>query len=203
MSDATPAVQYPQLRMEIRGLAEHASSSPEPAPPPGYDLRTFRPGDEDAWLALLQSGEFGAWTRTRLDLMLKHPHVRVPPDGIFFATLDDRPVGTASTYLHPTVDGVDPEVGWVVVAPDHRGRGLGLLVCRSVLKFVARLGYRHAYLLTDDFRLPAIRTYLRLGFEPAPVDRGHPARWAAIHNQLRADSVPPLPRAGEGAGGEG
>ena len=193
MRDAAPSVQYPQLRMEIRSLAEHAVSHSELVPPTGYGLRTFRPGDEDAWLALLQSGEFGAWTRTRLKVMLTSEHVPVPPEGIFFATLDDRPVGTASTYLHPKDQGVDPELGWVVVDPRHRARGLGLLVCRAVLEFVGRLGYDHAYLLTDDFRLPAIRTYLRLGFESVMADPGHPARWAAIRRQLAGTPSPRRP----------
>src|ERR687895_670294 len=132
MRDAAPFVQYPQLRMEIRGLAEHAAGH----------------------------GEL------------------VPPAGIFFATLDDRPVGTASTYLHLKDQGVDPELGWVVVDPRHRARGLGLLVCQAVLDVVRVLDHDHAYLLTDDFRLPAIKTYLRLGFEPVLVDPSHPARWA-------------------------
>ena len=184
MSGATPAPQLSQLRMEIRGLADLAPDDGGPTLPASYGLRTFRPGDEDAWLALLQTGEFGVWDRVRLDLMIRHPHVKVPRVGIFFATVDDRPVGTASTYLHPVDDRIDPELGWVVVGPEHRGHGLGLVVCRAVLEYVGRLGYDHAYLLTDDFRLPAIKTYLRLGFEPALVDPSHPARWAAIHRQL-------------------
>ena len=184
MRDATPARQLPQLRMEIRGLADHLSAARGPSPPAGYGLRTFRPGDEDAWLALLQSGEFGAWDRVRLDLMLRHPHVKVPRDGIFFATVDDRPVGTASTYLHPVDERIDPELGWVVVGPGHRGHGLGVTVCRAVLDYIGRLGYDHAYLLTDDFRLPAIKTYLRLGFEPSLADSSHPSRCAAIRRQL-------------------
>jgi mycothiol synthase len=201
MSDATPPLQYPQLRMERRGLIEHASSQNNLLSPTGYGLRTFRPGDEDVWLALLQSGEFGVWTQTRLKVMLASEHVLAPTDGIFFATLNDRPVGTASTYLHPAGERVDPELGWVVVDPAHRGRGLGLLVCEAVIRYVAHLGYDHAYLLTDDFRLPAIWTYLRLGFEPVSVDPGHPARWAANYRQLGIEAAPPLPREGEGAGG--
>ncbi len=199
MSDPTPVQQYPQLRMEIRGLAARAASLGELHLPPGYGLRTFRSGDEDAWLALLQSGDFGAWNRTRLKVMLAGEHVKVPPDGIFFATADDRPVGTASTYMHPVADGVDPELGWVVVAPEHRGHGLGLLVCRAVLGYVGRLGFDHAYLLTDDFRLPAIKTYVKLGFEPALIDPGHPARWAAVYQQLGLPWPPPLLASEEGA----
>ena len=187
MSGATPARQHPQLRMEVRGLADPASDDARPLLPAGYSLRTFRPGDEDAWLALLQTGELGVWDRVRLELMLRHPHVKVPRDGIFFATVDDWPIGTASTYLHPVDDRIDPELGWVVVDPAHRGHGLGMVVCRAVLEYVGRLGYDHAYLLTDDFRLPAIQTYLRLGFEPARTDPSHPARWAAIHRQLGAN----------------
>ena len=184
MSGATPARQFPQLRMEIRGLADPSPDDGTVTPPAGFGLRTFRPGDEDAWLTLLQTGEFGAWDRVRLDLMLRHPHIKVPHDGIFFATENDRPVGTASTYLHPVDGRIDPELGWVVVAPEHRGHGLGTAVCRAVLAYVRRLGYDHAYLLTDDFRLPAIKTYLNLRFEPALTDPSHPARWAAIHRQL-------------------
>jgi mycothiol synthase len=192
----------PQLRMEIRGLvARHAGRDGGSTPPPGYGLRTFRPGDEDAWLALLQSGEFSPWDRARLDQMLASEHVRVPHDGILFATQDDRPVGAASTHLHPGDHGIEPELGWVVVDPRHRGLGLGRLVCDAVLEYVARLGYDHAYLKTDDFRLPAIRTYLRLGFEPVLIDPSHPARWAAIYRLLGDLPTPPLPRTGEGAGG--
>jgi mycothiol synthase len=89
--------------------------------------------------------------------------------------------------LHPGADGgVLAELGWVVVAPEHRGRGLGTLVCRAVIGFIARLGYDRAFLKTDDFRLPAIQTYLALGFEPALVDPSHPARWAVIHRLLGA-----------------
>jgi mycothiol synthase len=177
--------------MEIRGLMARSRDLSDIALPPGYGLRTYRPGDEDAWLALLRSADFGGWDRVRLDLMLRHPHVKVPHDGIIFATVRDRPVGTASTYLHPVEDRVDPELGWVVVDPRHRGRGLGLVVCQAVLEAMQLLGYDHAYLLTDDHRLPAIKTYLRLGFEPALVDQSHPARWAAIHRQLAGNSLPP------------
>jgi mycothiol synthase len=200
MTGPAPPRNLPQLRMEIRGLAGRAAGDGGSTPPPGYGVRTFRPGDEDAWLALLQSGEFSPWDRSRLDQMLASEHVRVPHDGILFATRDDQPVGAASTHLHLGGHGIEPELGWVVVDPRHRGLGLGRLVCDAVLAYVERLGYDHAYLKTDDFRRPAIRTYLRLGFEPVLIDPSHPARWADIFRLLASTPWPPLSSAGEGAG---
>src|SRR5262249_41329227 len=152
--------------------------APEPAP--GYGLRTFRRGDEADWLAILQASDLGAWDRARLDDLLRGATADVPEAGIFFATAEDRPIGAACTRLHPGADGSIAELGWVAVSPEHRGHGLGLQVCRAVLGHIRDLGHEYAYLLTDDHRLPAIATYLRLGFEPEIVDASHPARWAAI-----------------------
>ena len=101
----------------------------------------------------------------------------LPLDGIFFATLGEQLVGAACTFLR--TDDV-AELGWVVVQPAHRGQGLGLQVCRAVLCFARDLGYRYVYLLTEDYRLPAIRLYLRLGFERERVNPNHPAWWAAL-----------------------
>jgi mycothiol synthase len=174
----------PQLRMGFRRFDRLA----RPQATPGYGLRTFRPGDEDAWIAILQAGELGVWDRPRLAEMVRGERAALPVAGIFFMTRNDRPVGTACTLLHPTEGGSVAELGWVGVAPEHRGHGLGLQVCRAVLGFIGGLGHDYAYLLTDDFRLPAIKTYLRLGFEPEIVDTSHPGRWAALHQALATDA---------------
>ena len=43
---------------------------------------------------------------------------------------------------------------------------------------------QQAALLTDDPRLPAIKTYLNLGFVPEHRDDTHPARWEAVAGRL-------------------
>ena len=151
-----------------------------PQPVPGYDLRTFRPGDEGAWIALLSTGDFGIWDRPRLDRMLAGERAPIPLAGVFFVTLEDQPVGTACTFLHPGENGDIPELGWVVVYPIHRGHGLGQQVCGATLGFIRDLSHNYAYLLTEDFRLPAIKMYLRLGFEPEMADPSHPGQWEAL-----------------------
>lgn len=165
-----------QLRMGFT----HFSTLTPPEHVPGYELRRFRPGDEDAWVALLATGDFGTWDRPRLDAMLAGERAPMPLAGIFFATYHDQPVGAACTFLPRDAHGELAEVGWVVVHPDHRGHGLGLQLCRAVLQYVRQLGHCYAFLQTEDFRVPAIKTYLRLGFEPEMSDPGHPAWWAAF-----------------------
>lgn len=156
----------------------------EPQLAPDYRLRTYRPGDEDAWLALLSSGVFGSWDHPRLARMLAGERGPLPRSGIFFVTMADEPVGTACAFLHPDECGDVAELGWVVVHPKHRGHGLSLQVCRAVLGFVRALDHSYVYLLTEDFRLAAIKTYLRLGFVPEMVDPSHPGRWQAIRHAL-------------------
>ncbi|HUX85496.1 MAG TPA: GNAT family N-acetyltransferase [Chloroflexota bacterium] len=170
------STELPSLRMGFRRFAELAP----PSLPAGYGLRTYRPGDEDAWLAILAAGEFGVWDRPRLDRMLAGERAPLPRDGIFFATQDDEPVGTACVFFHPSENGDVAEVGWVAVRPEDRGHHLAREICRAALAFIRDRGHDYAYLLTEDFRLPAIKTYLSLGFQPELTHPSHAARWAGL-----------------------
>ena len=58
------------------------------------------------------------------------------------------------------------DVGWVACHPDHRGKGLGLALCARVIQRFLEAGYTAIQLHTEYFRLPAIKTYLRIGFVP-------------------------------------
>ena len=181
MSDAAqPLPAVPQLRLGFRRFDQLAP----PRPVPGYALRAFRPGDEDAWVALLATGTFGEWDRARLDRMLAGERAPLPLAGAFFAAHAGRPVGTACTFLYQGAEGEYSELGWVAVLPEHRGRGLGRWVCQAVLAFARERGHRYIFLKTEDFRLPAIRLYLSLGFEPEMVDPSHPAWWQALRARL-------------------
>jgi mycothiol synthase len=47
-----------------------------------------------------------------------------------------------------------------------------------------------AVLETDDFRLPAVRTYLRLGFVPEPRTPGDARRWSKVLRNLARTGSP-------------
>jgi mycothiol synthase len=150
--------------------------------PHGFELRTFRVGDEARW-AQLMTGAIGDWDEeSTARQFLGDPGVN--PSGIFFFVGGDSYVATATDKLLPA-----PEVGYlhmVAVAPPHRGRGLGRCISLAALLHMKERGCRQAILDTDDFRLPAIRIYLGLGFNPAILEADHAERWREIFAKLDA-----------------
>lgn len=176
--------QLPQLHMRRR-----LDALPELSLPAGYALRTFGPDDAAAWADLLAANaELGEWNLERAARYFA-PESRMVLAGSFFVTHAGQPVATAQLHVHlddayaPT-----PELGWVAARSEHRGRGLGRAVCLAVLRFAAAAGHDEIFLRTDDHRGPAIRTYLRLGFEPWLFDSSASERWARILARDNAES---------------
>jgi mycothiol synthase len=115
-------------------------------------------------------------------LFLSEPGVN--PKGIFFLTADDHYVATATDKQLALA-----EVGYlhmVAVAPRCRGRRLGRCISLAALLHMRERGCQEAVLDTDDFRLPAIRTCLGLGFVPDVLNAEHAERWRAISAELGA-----------------
>jgi len=54
-----------------------------------------------------------------------------------------------------------------------------------VLHYMKTQGKTEACLTTDDFRLPAVKIYLKLGFEPDLTRDGHKDRWDNIYRQIQ------------------
>lgn len=75
-------------------------------------------------------------------------------------------------------------VHWVGTDPAFRGRSLGRSVCVAVLDRFRRDGRTAAVLETDDPRLPAIASYLGMGFVPNYAAPDHEARWSTVFAQL-------------------
>lgn len=168
----------PQLRMVYTG-----PGSPDPGPPlvAPYRLRPYRPGDESAWIALLNGDgrrELGAWTPERLRVeILSH---LVTGTQHFVWSGDTAAAGAGVYERSPSCW----EVGWVATLWQHRGRGLGRRVTAAAVAAALGLPSRPIFLFTDDFRLPAIRLYLDIGFLPDCIHPSHSDRWGAVFDQL-------------------
>jgi mycothiol synthase len=166
----------PQLVMR----RAHLRDLPPIELPPGYGLRHYRPGDEPAWERIIEA-TFEA--RHSFD-----DHMRADPaflaERIWFVTHGAVPVATASAWVTPRFG---PSIGclhMVATLPAHQGRQLGFRVSVAALYRFVEEGRREAVLQTDDFRVAALKTYLRMGFEPLLVHDNQRERWLNIFRAL-------------------
>ncbi|MGN0177911.1 MAG: GNAT family N-acetyltransferase [Monoglobaceae bacterium] len=66
-----------------------------------------------------------------------------------------------------------------------RGRGFGTLLSKIAEKVLKTEGMKTAWLTTDDVRIPAIKTYLKAGFEPDLSTEDFKKRWNKIYEKLK------------------
>ncbi|MBX3054641.1 MAG: GNAT family N-acetyltransferase [Caldilineaceae bacterium] len=184
MQTTTPAPPPEQLRMIWPN--DRLESPPSVTIHPDYDLRTFRPDsaeDMKGWCRLMELAGFGLWDEQRLAPI----YARILPNGWFFAVHRETGSLAASAMachephpLHP----FGGALNWVCGDPAHRGKGLGMTVCAAVTARLLAGGYENVFLITDDFRLPALSIYLRLGYRPLLFAPDMEKRWRAVYEQL-------------------
>ena len=92
----------------------------------------------------------------------------------------DRPVAAAAAW-HRVVEGERwGMLHWVGVVDTERGKGLGKAVSVAALQRLRQRGFERAVLTTGDWRLPAVATYLGLGFRPWPTDSAPQKVWDRV-----------------------
>ncbi|MFQ5960428.1 MAG: GNAT family N-acetyltransferase [Candidatus Methylomirabilales bacterium] len=167
-------------QLEMVWPEERLGTPPELHIPHGFRLRTYGLGDDETLSCLLDRAGMG---RARLDYRIPH----VLPDGFFFVQHEGtgRLVATCVAAHLPTLrHPFGGNLGWLAVDPNYRGQGLGYAVSAAVTQRLLKAGYRHIYLETDDFRLPAIKIYLRMGWIPFVFQEDMHDRWQAVCQQL-------------------
>ena len=166
---------------QLRMRRAHLGDLPKVVLPEGDRLRKATFPDAIALADVLGASfpEYG-WTAEKVRGELLHnPEVFET----FVIDRGKKPVATASCKR----TGEDPHLGylhWCGVQPEAQGARLGRMVCIAVLKAFAAEGMTAAILDTDDFRMPAIKTYLNLDFEPEIRDEEDRERWSKILSAL-------------------
>jgi len=137
------------------------------AVPDGYELTTFTDDDIEGW-SECRNAVFGSdvgpeWFRG---------HFQARPDfdsaGWFLVKHEGQIVGMSGALCARHMR--DPErlsggqIEYVAVRDEHRGLHLGELVVTACLNWLAERGVRRSVLITQPFRVPAIRLYEKLGF---------------------------------------
>lgn len=171
--------QSPQLWMVRPDLA----NLPTVELPEGYRIRSYQPGDAAHWTRLLAESFSNKPESHPFDnVMRKDPAFR--PERMLFACRGEEPVGTTSAWYNPATMPDAGVVHWVGVVPAHTGKRLGYWLVLTALHRMAAEGRKRSYLMTDDFRLPAIKTYLNCGFTPLLVHENQRERWRKVFADL-------------------
>jgi hypothetical protein len=74
--------------------------------------------------------------------------------------------------------------GWLASCPNHRGLRLGEIVANKVTERLSEHGLKCNFLGTQDFRLAAIKLYLRTGWVSIEQSDQDKERWQAVYGLL-------------------
>ena len=176
---ASEASKWPRRQLHMLWPESRADISGVPELPPGYELRVYRPEDLPEYLELMESATFGFFSEE----MVAKDLLRVLPDGFF--VIEHLPTGrlvaTAQAAHWPSeLYPYGGQMGWLAARPEHGGKGLGMIVVAAATRRMLVAGYRCIYLQTDDWRYPALKTYLRLGYVPHLYEPTAEARWRSV-----------------------
>ena len=75
----------------------------------------------------------------------------------------------------------------VACKEDFRGKGYGTLLNVVALQTLKNEGMQSAYLTTDNWRIPAIKSCLQVGFHPDLSTDDFKQRWDAIMKILHKE----------------
>lgn len=148
--------------------------------PDGFALRVYRDSDETDYRELVET-TFGH--RFELEYWLE----RVVQEG--FIIIEEASSGkiaaTCMAARYPTERYPDGgNLGWLAARPEFQGNGLGKIVSAAVTKRLVNEGFTDIFLETDDWRLPAIAIYLKLGWTPNRFSPEMESRWADVERAL-------------------
>jgi mycothiol synthase len=161
------------------------SKPPDAALPEGYAVRPYAKGDEGAFKALLA---LEGWALS--EQQWQEYQDRLLPSALFLIFLagSDTLVASAGAVHNPNPGRYyfpfGGELGSLIVHPEHRRRGLGSAAAALVVRRLLAGGYESIRVGVQGFRLPAIRTYLNLGFVPFLHHQDLFLRWQRICPQI-------------------
>ncbi len=183
MNDATAK---PAICLERPTLA----NLPALALPVGFLIRSLRVEEGAIWEAVMDQA-FGNYEPGDFQKVMVENYDYDPSRVFVMFDPVGTPCATASAWRQHYRWGEG--VGYVLfvgVIPAQRGRGLGYQMVLHILHEFVRCGLTSAVLETEDDNLPALKTYLKLGFLPRLVHERQVARWQQIFTACRLAPLP-------------
>ena len=147
--------------------------------PKDFALRTYRPGDEAAWLEIIRMSFEEDQPADAFQRRIASDEA-FRPERVLFSTFVEQPVGTVTAFQKLAHGDRTGYVHMLGVRPDFQKRGLGSALLRACLHYFRDQGWRDAVLDTEARRVPALRLYLAHGFLPFPENAEELTHWRTI-----------------------
>lgn len=155
--------------------------------PEGFSLRTYRPGDEAAWVAI--HVEADRWNRITSEIFWKEfgrDPLPLAARQFYLCAEDGAAIGTATAWFNDDYHGaVWGRIHWVALLPTYHGRGLARPLLAAACWRLRELGHDKAYLVTSTARIAALNLYRSFGFEPEIRSAEDEAAWAVARPYLK------------------
>ena len=176
-----------QKNVRIRMVREDLEDVPEFGLPAGFSFRWYDSGDEKVWLKIQKSADsYNAITPEWFDWEFGLDHEPLRRRQCFLLNHTKKPVGTATAWFDEDFEGASiGRVHWVAVVPEYQRRGLGKALMTQICRCLKEKGHEKSYLMTSSGRLPAIKLYLRFGFQPLIRTADDRAAWQALDECLQ------------------
>ncbi len=163
-------------------------SPPKSTLPEGYYVRHYKEDDQEDYLRLL---EREGWTLS--EHQVDDFFSRILPDGLFFIVYEKtNEIVASAVALHNPKSSYytfpfGSEIGFVFTSPIHRNKGLGRSITAFVTNRLISAGYKSIRLVTNDYRLPALKAYINIGFVPFLYSGDMEERWREVYKELHME----------------
>jgi len=155
--------------------------------PPGFQVRTYLPGDEKRWATIeTLAGEFpnAQQALTRFSKDYGSSTSELATRCFFFENPDGNAIGTATAWYGHFAGDERGQVAWVGIIPAYQGRKLAKPLLSMVMKRIAQ-DHEQAYLSTQTTSYQAVNLYLNFGFVPSLVRESCQEGWLLMEHILK------------------
>ncbi len=136
----------------------------------------------DKWLDIIQYGLSNGRKDEAAYISMMLSQANYEENKCFFILEKEKAVATLTVICD--YDKKEGHIHMVACKEAARGKGYGTLLNNMALHTLKTEGMQTAYLTTDDWRIPAIKSYLRAGFEPDTSTEDFKERWNKIFEEI-------------------
>jgi len=155
----------------------------------GYCLRVFSNDDRAEIVELMQLAGFQKWN---FDVLQQALYLCVPNGA--FVLVESKTNKIVAMMMARHVSDAEHQCGgridWLAVDPRYRGKSFGYIVASAATNRLIDINYGNIYVTTDDHRLAAIKTFLKIGFIPNVYRPEMYERWRKLCSNLNVPFQP-------------